>query len=207
MTLKDAKEIVGGIGHVSKMPGTSYGLSATACVIGSKLRKVVGSTCAQCYAMRANYLFVNSRQAHAKRLASLSHPQWVDAMATLINHYTSTSGQYYHRWHDSGDLQHVAHLESIIAVCRKTPRVRHWLPTRETGIVRKCRKRIPRNLIIRISATMVDGELPKGPHVSGVYKTRKYDAWHCPAHEQGNVCGDCHACWDKRIRRVVYPKH
>ncbi len=63
----------------------------------------------------------------------------------------------FHRWHDSGDLQSVEHLEKIIEVCRRTPQIQHWLPTRELAILRACRERIPANLTIRVSATMIDG--------------------------------------------------
>ena len=55
---------------------------------------------------------------------SLDHPQWVQAMVVLIDK------QPWFRWHDSGDIQSLEHLEKIFEVCRLTPETSHWLPTR-----------------------------------------------------------------------------
>ena len=41
------------------------------------------------------------------------------------------------RWHDSGDIQDVKHLEDIVEVTRQTPEIMHWLPTLETRILYK----------------------------------------------------------------------
>ena len=45
----------GGLQIVSKMPGYCYAIPASKCKVGSKLRKVVGSTCEQCYAFEGFY--------------------------------------------------------------------------------------------------------------------------------------------------------
>ena len=55
------------------------------------------------------------------------HSRWAEVMAFLIEQ--NSCG--YFRWHDSGDLQGQQHLDQIIEVCRLTPDVKHWLPTRE----------------------------------------------------------------------------
>ena len=49
LTLKEAKEITGGLSVPSKMPGYSYGIPAQACKTGSKLVGVKGSVCEHCY--------------------------------------------------------------------------------------------------------------------------------------------------------------
>lgn len=43
------------LGQTSKMPGFSFGLDAEKCNVGSKLRKIKGSTCEKCYAFRGRY--------------------------------------------------------------------------------------------------------------------------------------------------------
>ena len=48
--------------------------------------------------------------ALARRLESLKHPQWVEAMVALIH------GEPWFRWHDSGDLQSPEHLKKIFEV-------------------------------------------------------------------------------------------
>lgn len=189
------------------MPGRAYSIPARYCLTGSKLRNVEGSPCAVCYAMRNRYTFQNVQDVLDRRYAALDSPQWVPAMAHLIN----SSGNRWFRWHDSGDLQSVEHLAKICAVCRLTPSVKHWLPTREYSIVADYRKEHewPRNLCVRLSAHIVDGPLPKalakrlGCSVSGVSATGDHN---CPASQQGNSCGDCRACWDRR-KTVIYKKH
>ncbi len=210
MNLREAKELTGGgLGYPSKMPGTSYGISAHACITGSKLASVPGSVCHGCYALRNNYNYNSVKTAHARRLASITGSHWTVAMVTLLQH----SGERWHRWHDSGDLQSTEHLTKICAVAALTPDIKHWLPTRELGIVQSYIAKggsVPDNLTIRVSATMVDGAATsKWATTSGVHT--KVPAWGkrhiCPAPQQGNNCGTCRACWSKDIEHVSYHKH
>jgi hypothetical protein len=209
MNLREAKELSGGgLGYPSKMPGTSYGISAHACITGAKLVSVPGSVCHGCYALRNNYNYNSVKTAHARRLLSIAGPRWVDAMVLLLQH----SGERWHRWHDSGDLQSVEHLAKICAIAAQTPRIRHWLPTRELGIVQAYVAKggsVPANLTIRVSATMVDGRATsKWPVTSGVHTALPGIGTHiCPAPGQGNKCGDCRACWSKGVPHVSYHKH
>jgi len=213
------------------MPGTSYGISAKTCITGAKLAKVPGSTCHDCYALKANYLYPSVAMAHATRLAGLSDPRWAIAMITLIttahNRGTGRNGKIergWHRWHDSGDLQSVDHLTKICAVAAGTPHIKHWLPTREHGIVAAYVAQggiVPDNLVIRISATMVDGAPTRAwPTTSGVHTTAtphfsplcdheppKRHAHHCPSPNQSNTCGACRACWMHDVKHVSYHKH
>ena len=80
-TLKQAKEITGGgiTNKNSKMPEANYDLSAWDCKTGSKLRKVEGSSCEGCYAMKGNYLrYKNGSvgRSHEKHLASIYNKLW-----------------------------------------------------------------------------------------------------------------------------------
>ena len=52
-----AATAAGSLGFPSKIPGTAYGLPASACITGAKLAGVAGSVCASCYAMKGNYGF------------------------------------------------------------------------------------------------------------------------------------------------------
>ncbi len=117
----------------------------------------------------------------------------------------------YNRFHDSGDLQSVEHLIKIAAVCAMTPAVKHWLPTRELKIVQdyvNAGGTIPSNLVIRVSATMVDGAATKAwPTTSGVHTVASEGLRVCPAPTQNNQCGACRACWDAKIAHVSYHKH
>ena len=55
LPVKEAKKITGSLTRTSKMPGLSYSLPAWECKTGSKLRKIKGSVCASCYALKGNY--------------------------------------------------------------------------------------------------------------------------------------------------------
>jgi len=216
MLIKEAHAIAGSIGYPSKMPGTSYGISAKACITGAKLNLVMGSTCHGCYALKANYLYKSVQQAHEKRLAGIDHAQWVEAMVTLLKaaHKPRTVGlklSPHHRWHDSGDVQSEEHLGKICAVAAATPELDHWLPTREAGILARFIENggiVPSNLTIRVSATMVDGNATKAwPITSTVHHAKPAQGHVCPAPTQENKCGDCRACWNRDVANISYHKH
>jgi hypothetical protein len=230
MTMKEAISIAGALGHPSKMPGRSYGISATKCHTGSQLRGVAGSVCSGCYALTDWYRSWRPLLAgHARRFAGLDHPRWADAMVRMISSACAPPDNWF-RWHDSGDLQGVWHLEKIVEVCRRTPEVHHWLPTREYEYVGKflaAGNELPENLTVRLSAHMIDtepvfperlrellGDLP----VSTVSSVPLVHLDHqivegkgsieCRAVEaRDNKCGPCRACWDSRVRSVNYPQH
>ena len=183
------------------MPGLSYSLPAWECITGAKLRKVKGSVCAGCYALKGNYTrYPAIKAAQYYRLQSLKDPQWIPAMVTQIKR------QKFFRWHDAGDLQSVQHLKNIFEVCKLTPNTRHWLPTREARflIYWQFGEKVPKNLIIRLSGHMIDGKNATWwPWTSAVSTKTKS----CPARDQGNKCLDCRSCWDRRVTNVTYPKH
>jgi len=198
MLKKEARRITGGLSSPSKMPGPAYNLPAVNCLTGSKLVKVPGSVCAGCYALKGRYHFSNVKAALARRLASLGHPDWIAAMTVLIK------GEPVFRWHDSGDLQSVEHLKAIFEVCKNTAETRHWLPTRERKFLPLSTDSIPKNLTIRFSSHMINQPPVKSwPWTSTVSS----GSFTCPASKQGNECGSCRNCWDRKISNVTYPKH
>ena len=120
-------------------------------------------------------------------------------MATLIN---SKKPDVF-RWHDSGDVQDLDHLQKIYEVCRLTPTKKHWMPTREAWIKDHLQDK-PNNLVIRFSAPMVNQRAPASwPNSSEVVDSGAS----CPAASQDNECRDCRACWDPKIKTVSYGKH
>ena len=209
MNLKEAKQITGhasGLGKPSKMPGYSTSISASRCKVGSKLARVPGSVCSKCYAFRNNYQYPVVKAAHEARYQALSHPQWVEAMTLLIGHYTDRDDPYF-RVHDSGDLQDRHHLMSWVQVARNLPWVYFWVPTKETKLVKQVMSEVedwPENLVIRLSAPMIEQEPPRS--MAG-YLTSTVQAGvgeECRAYTRGNKCGPCRACWDKTVSNVDY---
>lgn len=212
MNYEQAIELTGGLSKPSKMPSPSYSIPASLCKTGGKLRNVKNSVCEKCYALKGFYIMGNVKRALQKRFEKILHPKWVDAMVFLIK----CGGNSYFRWHDSGDLQSVEHLKQIISVCKKTPQVTHWLPTREYSIIseyKKQGKRIPKNLIVRLSAHMVDQKLPNKLGTNSMVASKAKvnnlpkGVYVCPSSKQGNKCLDCRACWSGKIKTVAYIKH
>ena len=207
MNIKQAKEIIVSLGKPSKMPCPSYNTPAKLCVTGRRLRKVKGSTCHKCYAMRGNYVRPNVQQGLHKRFNAFKNKRFVEAMSLVINNYSKKSG--YFRWFDSGDLADMDMLKKIIMVCHNTPKIKHWLPTREVKIVSDYlkEKEFPSNLLVRVSAPMIDGKPLKFRFTSTVHQKKKHIGRDCPSRFQENKCMDCRACWDRKVKNVSYHKH
>jgi hypothetical protein len=199
MKTAEAWALVGGLSKPSKMPGWSIGLPAKECKTGGKLQAVPGSVCYDCYALKGCYVFKVVQEAQYRRLKAIYTAPWVKAMATLIQ---SKKADVF-RWHDSGDVQDLEHLNKIFEVCRLTPGKRHWMPTREAW-VKDHLDRAPSNLVIRFSAPMVDHEAPTSwPNTSTVVTAGAT----CPSAKQGNICGDCRNCWNSEIKNISYGQH
>jgi hypothetical protein len=234
MTVKEAVAIAGALGHPSKMPGYSYGISAQKCITGSQLRKVPGSVCASCYALTDWYRsWKPLLEGHKRRYEGLFHPRWCDAMVRMIlSAYSDITDERdrVFRWHDSGDLQGRWHFEKIVEVCERTPSITHWLPTREYQIVAAflaTGKSLPGNLTVRLSAHMIDTEPVIPPAFAAMLKDMPVStvssvpltgmdiqivegkgSVECRAVAvRENKCGNCRACWDPRVRSVNYPAH
>lgn len=207
MNKQIANTLTGGLTMTTKMPCNSYSLPAIKCKVGSALRKVEGSTCSGCYAMKWRYVFPNVKDKMDIRYDSIYKKGWVDGMVYLIN---STKNPYF-RWHDSGDIDSVRHLGNICDVVRRTPAVKHWLPTREVFMVAeyiKSGKKIPDNLTIRVSNTMVDGIVNPMAKIYGLVTSGvSVNNYNCPASKQDNKCKSCRLCWDKGVKHIDYKKH
>ena len=178
MKIKDAEKITHSLSKPGKMPGYAYSTPAHECKTGTKLRAVKGSVCFNCYAYeRGRYRFQNVKDAQYKRLEAIKHPLWARAMAVQIN---SKKVKYF-RWHDSGDVQNPEHLQKIFEVCKLTPDIKHWMPTREAW-TKDYLEECPENLIIRFSAPMLAQAAPASwPWTSTVVTS-------------GRPCSPCTGC-------------
>jgi len=199
MLKKEAIKITGSMTRTSKMPGLSYSLPAPACQTGSKLRKIKGTPCYNCYALKGNYIrYPAIKKAQYYRLDSLVHDSWVTAMVAQVKR------QRWFRWHDAGDLQSADHLKKIFEVCRQTPNTKHWLPTQERRYLPLDGNTVPHNLVIRLSSSKIDGPRSTAwTHTSSVVTKGAS----CPAPSQGKKCRECRMCWTKSIKHISYGKH
>ena len=197
MLKKEAKRITGGLSGPGKMPEASYNLPASMCQTGAKLRKIPETPCYKCYAFKGNYVrFPAVQKAMYRRLESLTHPQWVEGMTTLVKKIK------HFRWHDSGDIQSVDHMKKIFEVCLNTPATMHWLPTQERKYLPL--GSYPANLTIRLSNSKNNS---KPGNAWTHWSTVVDSSGDCPASKQGNVCGSCRRCWSRDVKHVTYPKH
>ena len=197
----------------AKMPGTVYSIDAFACITGSKLATIDGTPCSICYARKLQNFRTNLGVAYRRNLeawraveASKAYAAWSANMAAQI----TARGTAYHRWFDFGDLQSTAMLRAIADVAIATPTVNHWLPTQERGMLAEFTLLygpLPANLVVRVSASTIDGAVPKSTHSSIVVTHATADTWPCEARMRGNQCGDCRACWNPSVKTVAYPKH
>jgi len=188
--------------------------------MGSTLAKVEGSACSICYARRGRMVYRPTLDANERRLqAYYAEDDWPRLMARLIE-LSVPVGDPYFRWFSSGDLQSEQMLLDIMEVCRLTPEVYHWLPTQERDMVSNAlgEQPCPDNLVIRISAPMINGVPPQGlssvvvgPVPQAHWEERVHHntdtRYHCPAPTHRDYeCGACRACWDSAVETVVYKR-
>lgn len=214
-----AQSVCGSLTQTSKMPCKSLDLPTEACITGYKMAQIEGSICSKCYADKGFYAMYAKtiKPAQFARLDAIwqaldndyAAALWISGMVSLIGK------DNYFRWHSSGDLQSLEHLELIVRVCEQTPSCKHWLPTREYGIVKAYiakHGKLPGNLTIRLSAMYPDKpvKIPaslqgiKGITASNVH-TAKPIGEACKAPEQSGACLDCRACWTDKV--ISYALH
>ena len=211
MLVKDAKKLANISTGNSKMPGTTFAIDAFACKTGSKLAKIPGTPCHVCYARKLQKLRPTVDMGWKANLAKWesveSDPgQWVQSVAFQILRYNVDG---FHRWFDSGDLQSLEMLIAIVEVCKLTPHIKHWLPTQEREILAAYEKNhtLPENLVVRVSASKINGKPPRAANTSNV--VTDFSNWMdiCRAETRNNTCGHCRKCWDKNVSNISYPKH
>lgn len=213
MQIKDEAEAVailgGNLSEPSKMPCYTFDVPAKRCKTGRKLRKIKGSICSICYALKGRFMYPHVQVAADKRYKNLNKKGWAAALTYLINRKEQSG---YFRLFSQGDIKDLTHLKNIVRVCENLPHIKFWLPTKEYGIVQEFINgggKIPSNLVVRLSAYMIDGPPPMalakrlGVNTSGV-STAGYT---CPAPSNGNFCGACRKCWDGSIENISYKKH
>ena len=232
-----AEALIGGLSSPSKMPCYSFNIPAVHCLTGAKLRAVLNSVCAECYALKGRYLFGNVKRAMETRYQILqgalqgtgpvSLQDWTQAFVQVLRWNHEHKGQDYFRWHDSGDIQSVEHLQAIAGIAFHVPRVSFWLPTREKGIITRYLSlglKWDSNLTVRLSAPIVGINSASAPAPCRESLVYKKDQWAelleqgqalpyapekplaCPSSLQGNECLECRACWHHK-GAIAYLKH
>ena len=181
MNKKECITNIGGISNTTKMPCQSFNLSALFCNVGKKLVDVKNSVCNGCYAMKGNYHRYKDHMAKSYKNKSdafnSDSTKWENNFILYFNEkYTKTTkvDNNYFRWFDSGDLESYEMLLSIVKIAVNSPNVKFWLPTKEYSIIRRYNKEngdFPTNLVVRVSAPMMDSKIEGFENTSSVMKT------------------------------------
>jgi hypothetical protein len=210
-SIKKIEDKIGTLSNPSKMPSYAWGIPIEYCKTGMKLAKIEGTICNKCYAGKGCYVFPVVKAMYQKRLDAIEMNEWVDYMSELINHRYKNldKSRLFHRWFDSGDIQSYSHLMKIFEVCENTPHIKHWLATKEYQLIDSLKEEdVPKNLCLRVSASKVDGAIPKfWKWTSGVHKDKRHKGKECRAYLNNNECGSCRACWDRKVKQVSYKEH
>ena len=194
------------LSNTSKLGVKSISLDARKCKTGSKLAKKPGTVCNGCYALKGCYVFPVVKDAMARRLEFFNSPSFIPIMVWLL----SSLRKKFFRWFDSGDVQNVIMALNILEICRLTPDIKHWIPSKEYKIWRQALKiqKLPDNVVLRMSSPNIDQEpLKEFQNTSTVHENKKAFGLECIAYKQDGKCLDCKACYDPNIKNISYRKH
>jgi hypothetical protein len=197
------------LSKASKMPCRSWSLQAlVTCPASKDANGELVAACSGCYATTGNYNFPNVKAPRAHNKDDWKRSEWVEDMVNELD-----SDRYF-RWFDSGDLYDIRLARKVLEVMKRTPWVRHWLPTR----MHKFDKFVPvleemqtlPNVVVRLSSDGVNGETIEGITTSTIVPTSEQapkNATVCEAYERDGKCGQCRACWNKDVSLVAYVAH
>jgi hypothetical protein len=164
--------------------------------------------CKGCYATTGNYRFENVKAPRRHNKEDWQRLEWCDDMVQELNK------DRFFRWFDSGDMYALGLAEKMLEVMKRTPWVKHWLPTRmhkfpKFALVLREMASLP-NVSVRFSSDSVTGEYTKKLHGSVIIPTPadvKKGMTLCRAYENAGKCSGCRACYDKTVKVIAYPAH
>lgn len=195
------------LSRTSKLGCFSWSLQALETCQGSigKDGQLV-EVCQGCYATQGFYHMPDAISLRKSNKEDWQTDDWVERMVKAL------SKQKKFRWFDSGDIYSVDLAWKIYDVCRATPHVKHWLPTRMHKFekyfnVLGALSCLP-NVVVRLSADNVEEQI-EGTTTSMVIKKHEHrrGVHVCPSSLQEGKCGTCMACWDKDVKVVAYVAH
>ena len=221
--LQEAYIKTGGVSDTSKMPCYSWGIPAFTCRKGKRMRdEHPNSVCGICYAFSGAYNWKMVKDAYYNRYKcwhELPDREWVNYMTTILSSKKVRKSGYF-RWFDSGDIQSLSMIYQIIEIADRTPFLEHWVATREDEDIEKVlTEYIPDNLVFRLSHTYKDQldkdisdcadrkNINQSLVVSSTSVKLLNKQFTCPSSLQDGKCLDCRACWNHKVKHVVYIEH
>lgn len=173
------------------------------------LRWKQSQICQKCYAVRGTYMYKSTEGRRKRNLLIMKQDNFVEEMKLLL------FNDRWFRWFDSGDIPSIDIIKKIIKVCKETPWVKHWIPTNSWDVP----KLLPylkeleslKNVTVRYSSRTYNESIDW--NISSMVVTNNYTKkstkkkFICPSSQQGGKCLTCRACWDKKVKVVIYKKH
>lgn len=194
----------------SKLDGIrSWSLQALETCPGSiESPGVLVDACKGCYATTGNYNYPNVKAPRTFNKEDWQRLDWVSDMVQALD-----SDRYF-RWFDSGDMYSLGLAEKMLEIMKRTPWVKHWLPTRmhkfpKFALVLAEMQALP-NVMVRPSSDSIRGEFIVGTHGSVIVETAAVvpeGATLCRAYENAGKCSGCRACYNKEVPVIAYPAH
>jgi hypothetical protein len=196
----------------SKMPCKSWSLPAwITCPGARKDNGEAVDACSHCFALQGRYTFGAVKAVRDHNMEDWKRSDWVSAMVRSIGK------SKFFRWFDSGDIYTPELAKKIIEVVFMTPNCKHWIPTRaykDYSILPYLQKLDAMdNCVVRYSSDSVNGEtIPFAEHNSSILQSADdfipgIGKVLCRSYTRKGKCGDCRACWSKKIITVFYPIH
>jgi len=196
------------LSKTSKLDGIrSWSLEALDTCPGSIENGELVDACKGCYATTGNYRFSNVKAPRLENKEDWKRLEWVDDMVKALD-----SDRYF-RWLDSGDLYSLALAEKVLDVMKRTPWVKHWLPTRMYKFPKFRLVFIQMmqldNVAVRFSSDSINGEFIPGLHGSTIIPSpdKLKEGKLCEAYINEGKCNGCRACYDKNVSLINYLAH
>ncbi len=174
-------------------------------------------SCQGCYATTGNYLYKNVKAVREHNMQDWQKPDWVSKMVATLKH------ERYFRFFDSGDVYCVELAEKILEVCKRCPDTKFWIPTLAWKVAEIAEaleslenldnvvvRRSTGQVITADSADDVD-TLGWGQYSFVVENVDTVKAQKgivvCRSYNRAGKCGQCRACWNRKVENVLYPAH
>ncbi len=160
-----------------------------------------------CYALKAWRMYPSVRNAYNDNLTLWQRSQ-VEYTRQLKNWFMKNKPEYF-RYNVSGDIPDMAYMVMVLSTASMTPKTKQLIFTKQDKFIST--GWTPDNLTIRLSYW--EGFTPNNrfnlPEAHIKYKDGRTtlpencnDYFVCP-----NDCTNCKACWNKKIKRVLFDIH
>ena len=192
------------LSKTSKMPCKSFALPAMKTCLGAiNSDGKVKDVCRGCYAMKGSYQWRPAKALRENNRLSVSNE--LHSFASDMLKLLKKEKNNYFRWFDSGDVFDNDFLYEIYKVCKQTPHINHWIPTKAREILDNAtweKLEALDNVKVRYSSDSINGEYNSLHGSTAIQKGQRpnpKEVYTCPVgrddNEERKKCQDCRACW------------